>query len=125
MSVAHAAEKKETTTADGPLLEVRDLAKWFPVRGGLFSCVCQFFCAVDFVSFTRGRAKTLGLVGESGCGKTTVGRTILRLIHAAGGEVLFEGRNIFELSRSEMRPLRRRMQIIFQDPYGSLNPRMT
>jgi oligopeptide/dipeptide ABC transporter ATP-binding protein len=125
MSTAPAKAPKEAKAYDGPLLEVRDLAKWFPVRGGLFSRVRQYVRAVDGVSFTLARSKTLGLVGESGCGKTTVGRTILRLIHATAGQVLFEGQSVFDLPRAQMRALRRRMQIIFQDPYGSLNPRMT
>lgn len=116
------AAPAETAT---PLVEVIDLAKHFPVRGGLFSRVREWVKAVDGVSFTLGQGRTLGLVGESGCGKTTVGRTILRLVPATGGRVLFEGKSVFELPKDELRQLRRRMQIIFQDPYGSLNPRMT
>ncbi|MGQ0636147.1 MAG: ABC transporter ATP-binding protein [Planctomycetaceae bacterium] len=109
----------------GALLEVRDLTKYFPIRGGLFSRVRQHVKAVDGVSFSLGAGRTLGLVGESGCGKTTVGRALLRLIPASSGYVGFEGRDILSLPRRELRPLRQRMQIIFQDPYGSLNPRMT
>src|SRR5262249_51677117 len=102
-----------------------DLKKHFPVRGGLFSRVRNHVKAVDGVSFTLGAGRTLGLVGESGCGKTTVGRTILHLIPPTAGSVLFEGRDVAHADRGALRALRRRMQIIFQDPYGSLNPRMT
>jgi oligopeptide/dipeptide ABC transporter ATP-binding protein len=108
-----------------PLVEVRDLCKYFPVHRGLFSRVRQWVKAVDGVSFEIGRGETLGLVGESGCGKTTVGRTLLRLQPATSGSVRFEGTEILHLSRPKLRELRPRMQIIFQDPYGSLNPRMT
>jgi len=108
-----------------PMLQVRDLKTHFPVRRGLFGRTVGYVRAVDGVSFTLGAAKTLGLVGESGCGKTTAGRTILRLIPATAGEVVFEGRDVFALRPGEMRRLRQDMQIIFQDPYGSLNPRMT
>ena len=108
-----------------PLLEVRNLKKYFPVRGGLFSTVREQVKAVDGVSFDVGKGKTLGMVGESGCGKTTVGRTLLRLIPPTSGEVLFEGRDFLHMDRSALQKLRQRMQIIFQDPYGSLNPRMT
>lgn len=107
------------------LLDVLDLFKHFPVRGGLLSRVRKHLKAVDGVSFALGAGKTLGLVGESGCGKTTVGRTILRLIPATSGTVTFEGQNVLTADRRKLRDLRRRMQIIFQDPYGSLNPRMT
>ncbi|MBN1916795.1 MAG: ABC transporter ATP-binding protein [Verrucomicrobia bacterium] len=107
------------------MLEVRRLKKYFPVKKGLFSRVIGQVRAVDDVSFAVGRKETLGLVGESGCGKTTVGRTILRLLEPTSGEVFFEGRQMSELPRGEMRRMRRHMQIIFQDPYGSLNPRMT
>ncbi|MBS0209571.1 MAG: ATP-binding cassette domain-containing protein [Planctomycetes bacterium] len=107
------------------MLQVVDLGKWFPVRRGVFRRVHQHVRAVDGVTFNLERGKTLGLVGESGCGKTTVGRTILRLIPATRGKVLFDGADIFSLPRDQMRTLRQRMQIIFQDPYGSLNPRMT
>ncbi len=107
------------------ILEVRDLKTYFPVRRGVLSRVHAWVKAVDGVSFSVQRGKTLGLVGESGCGKTTVGRTILRLIPATAGQVVFDGRDVFALGRSELRALRRRMQIIFQDPFGSLNPRMT
>jgi ABC-type oligopeptide transport system ATPase subunit len=109
---------------DAPLLEVERLRTWFPVRSGLLQRTTGWVKAVDDVSFRIAAGETLGLVGESGCGKTTVGRTILRLIPPTGGKVLFRGRSIFELSGPEMRTLRREMQIIFQDPVGSLNPRM-
>jgi oligopeptide/dipeptide ABC transporter ATP-binding protein len=101
-----------------PLVEIIDLKKHFPVPHK------QVVRAVDGVSFTINRGETLGLVGESGCGKTTVGRCILRLIEPTSGEIRFDGRDLLSLDRGEMRALRRRMQIIFQDPYSSLNPRM-
>jgi len=107
------------------LLDVRDLKTHFSVRRGLFGRTIGHIRAVDGISFTILRGRTLGLVGESGCGKTTTGRTILRLIPATGGSVRFEGRPVFDLEASQMRRIRRHMQIIFQDPYGSLNPRMT
>lgn len=107
-----------------PLLEVRDLHTHFPVRSGLLGRSAGVLRAVDGVSFTIGSGESLGLVGESGCGKTTIGRTVLRLIPATGGEVRYKGRDILKLSRAEMRPLRREMQIIFQDPADSLNPRL-
>jgi ABC-type oligopeptide transport system ATPase subunit len=109
---------------DAPLLQVECLRSWFPVRSGLLQRTTGWVKAVDDVSFRIAEGETLGLVGESGCGKTTVGRAILRLIPATGGKALYRGRSIFELSASEMRRLRREMQIIFQDPVGSLNPRM-
>ncbi len=108
-----------------PLLEVRDLATHFRSGGGLLRGAPQVVRAVDGVSFSLAAGETLGLVGESGCGKSTLGRTILRLIEPSSGSIRFEGRDITRLSHSELRPMRRRMQIIFQDPYGSLNPRMT
>ena len=109
---------------DRPLLEVKDLKTHFPVKRGLFQRTVDHVRAVDGVSFDLGVGETLGLVGESGCGKTTVGRTILRLLEATDGEVHFEGKPVFQQSATEMRALRREMQIIFQDPGGSLNPRM-
>ncbi|NUN48656.1 MAG: dipeptide ABC transporter ATP-binding protein [Candidatus Brocadiae bacterium] len=108
-----------------PLLEVRDLVKHFPVKKGVFSRTVGAVRAVDGVSFTIGEGKTLGLVGESGCGKTTVGRALLRLIEPSSGSVGFQGRDLLAMGRSELRAMRRQMQIIFQDPYSSLNPRMT
>jgi oligopeptide transport system ATP-binding protein len=109
---------------DQPLLEVRGLQTWFPVRRGLLQRVVEHVKAVDGVDFTLAKGETLGLVGESGCGKTTVGRTILRLIEPTGGEILFEGRDVRRMGAEQLRLLRRRMQIIFQDPGSSLNPRM-
>ena len=111
--------------AEAPLLEVKHLKKYFPIKGGVFSKTIGHVYAVDDVNFTLAKGETLGLVGESGCGKSTTGRTILRLIEPTDGELYFEGQNITELDKSAMRALRREMQIIFQDPYASLNPRMT
>ncbi len=113
-----------TQETEPPLLKVENLRTYFPVRTGILQRVTGHVKAVDDVSFEIREGETLGLVGESGCGKTTVGRTILRLIPATGGRVLYRGRNIFELSAAEMRRLRREIQIIFQDPVGALNPRM-
>jgi len=108
------------------LLEVKDLVKHFPIRQGIiFSRQVGAVQAVDGVSFTVNKGETLGLVGESGCGKTTTGRLILRLLEPTSGEIYFDGKNIPELPKDEMRELRKDLQIIFQDPYGSLNPRMT
>jgi oligopeptide/dipeptide ABC transporter ATP-binding protein len=109
---------------NGDLLVVQDLVKYFPVRSGLLQRIVAWVQAVDKVNFTVKRGETLGLVGESGCGKTTVGRTILRLIPATSGQVYFEGKEVFALSKAEMKALRRDVQIIFQDPYSSLDPRM-
>ncbi len=106
------------------LLEVSDLQMHFPIRRGFLQRVVGHVKAVDGVSFRIGRGETLGLVGESGCGKTTVGRTILRLVPATGGEVRYRGEAVFRQPAESMRRLRREMQIIFQDPAGSLNPRM-
>jgi len=106
------------------LLEIRNLKKYFPVGTGLFSRRSGEVKAVDGVDLTIEEGETLGLVGESGCGKSTLGRSILRLIEPTDGEVLFRGKNLLGMSHREMREMRREMQIIFQDPYSSLNPRM-
>ncbi len=107
------------------LLSVKNLKKYFPITGGIMSRVVGNVRAVDGVSFDIARGETLGLVGESGCGKTTTGRAVLRLIEPTAGRVEFEGKNIMEFSPKAMRAVRRQMQIIFQDPFGSLNPRMS
>jgi peptide/nickel transport system ATP-binding protein len=109
----------------GPLLTVRDLAKHFPIKRGLFGRAAGSVRAVDGVSFDVFPGETLGLVGESGCGKTTTGRAILRLIQPTTGDVFFDGQDVLTLDAGSLRRLRRRMQIIFQDPFSSLNPRMT
>ena len=111
--------------ADGPLLRVRGLTKHFPVRGGMFLRTTGQVHAVDDVSFDLDVGETIGLVGESGCGKSTVGKTLLRLHEPTAGEVLFEGRDITTMGRQELRQLRRDIQIILQDPFESLNARHT
>ncbi len=116
---AHADGKKAEV-----LLEVDRLVKYFPVRGGLLQRTVAWVKAVDDVSFFIRRGETLGLVGESGCGKTTVGRTLLRLIPATSGQMRFEGRNVFDLKSDQLKKVRKDIQIIFQDPYSSLDPRV-
>ncbi len=113
---------KATPTQD--LIEVKNLKKYFPVRGGILQRVVAWVQAVDDVSFTIREGETLGMVGESGCGKTTVGRTMLRLTEPTGGSVKFDGTDVFSLKGPELKAMRRNMQIIFQDPYASLDPRM-
>jgi ABC-type microcin C transport system duplicated ATPase subunit YejF len=108
-----------------PLLEVRGLKKWFPIQRGSSRKTVGHVKAVDGVSFTLNAGETLGLVGESGCGKTTAGRTLLRLLDPTEGYARFGDLDVFELEQEDLRQLRRKMQIIFQDPYSSLNPRMT
>ncbi|MBH0330768.1 peptide ABC transporter substrate-binding protein [Brevibacillus brevis] len=107
------------------LLSVNDLKTYFPISKGLFRNRDEVIKAVDGVSFQLQKGETLGLVGESGCGKSTTGRSIMRLIEPTSGTIEFEGQNISEMSATRFRPLRKRMQIVFQDPYASLNPRMT
>ena len=107
------------------ILQVQDLRKYFPIRRGFFQKITGWVKAVESVSFQIEKGKTLGLVGESGCGKTTVARLILKLLEADEGQILFNGQDITQLDEKEMKPLRKEIQIIFQDPYGSLNPRMT
>ncbi|HEX3859480.1 MAG TPA: dipeptide ABC transporter ATP-binding protein [Pseudolabrys sp.] len=115
----------DTNAARPPVLDVRDLKKYFPIRKGLLQREAGTVYAVDGVSFSIGDGETLGLVGESGCGKSTVGRTVLRLIEPTGGSIKLDGHDIASLNKKELRPYRRQMQIIFQDPFSSLDPRMS
>ncbi len=118
------SEMTETNNKPQKLVEVDSLVKYFPVRGGLLQRVKAWVQAVDDVSFFIRKGETLGLVGESGCGKTTVGRTMLRLLEPTGGSVLFDGQDVFSLRGKALKTIRRDMQIIFQDPYASLDPRI-
>jgi len=113
-----------SAASETPILELEDLQVHFPVRGGLLGREVARVRAVDGVTLSVARGETLGLVGESGCGKSTLGRAVLRLLEPTGGTVRFAGRDVTHLSQRELRPLRREMQMIFQDPYSSLNPRM-
>jgi oligopeptide transport system ATP-binding protein len=108
-----------------PLLEVADLVKHYPVRSGVLRRAVGTVHAIDGVSFSLGVGETLGLVGESGCGKSTVARSVLRLVEPTSGQIRIDGKDITHLNKSELRPVRREMQIVFQDPFASLNPRMT
>jgi oligopeptide/dipeptide ABC transporter ATP-binding protein len=119
------AQQPTAGSAAPPVLEVADLKKYFPVRKGLLRRTTGQVFAVDGVSFAIPAGKTLGLVGESGCGKSTVGRTILRLIDPTHGSIKLDGKDITHLGKAELRPYRRQMQIIFQDPFSSLDPRMS
>jgi oligopeptide/dipeptide ABC transporter ATP-binding protein len=116
---------EKNNPSDGPLLKVEGLRKYFPVRRGFLQRIKGWVKAVDGVDVDIFRGKTLGLVGESGCGKSTIGRLILKLLEPDGGKILYKGQDISELTQDEVKPLRKEMQIIFQDPFGSLNPRMT
>lgn len=120
-----AKETREIQAHQTPLLEIKSLKKHFPLKKGFFGGVQSWVKAVDDVTLTVRKGRTLGLVGESGCGKTTLGRTILRLIEPTSGEINYNGVDVTKLNRNDMRAMRRKMQIIFQDPYASLNPRMT
>lgn len=107
------------------ILKVENLKKYFPIRGGVFQKTVGYVKAVDDISFEIKKGETVGLVGESGCGKSTTGRTLLRLLEKTDGNVYYKGKNVFDLNKQELRSLRPKMQIIFQDPYSSLNPRMS
>jgi peptide/nickel transport system ATP-binding protein len=123
MSEGNAAERNRS--GSGPILDVTGLSQWYPVGGRFLGRRLQHVRAVDDVSFSLGRREVLGLVGESGSGKSTLGRAVLRLTTPTGGRIVFEGNDVTQMSRRRLRPLRPRMQLIFQDPFTSLNPRMT
>jgi oligopeptide transport system ATP-binding protein len=123
--VETAAGKPDAPARPRTLVATERLGKYFPVRSGFFSRSDRLLRAVDGVSLRVRRGETVGLVGESGCGKSTLGRLVLRLVEPTFGRVVYDGRDILPLGPADMRPLRRKMQIIFQDPYSSLNPRMT
>jgi peptide/nickel transport system ATP-binding protein/oligopeptide transport system ATP-binding protein len=123
-SLTSVKEIKEMGNGKGGLIQVKNLVKYFPVRGGVLQKTVAWVQAVDDVSFAVQDGETLGLVGESGCGKTTVGRTLLRLVEPTAGSVILDGQDVFKLKGKELKAMRRNMQIIFQDPYASLDPRV-
>lgn len=125
VSEAQTKRRFETLQQNTPILQLKNIQTWFPTKTNIFGKPLEYVKAVDDVSFDVHEGETLGLVGESGCGKTTLGRTILRLIEPTGGKAIFDGKDIFNLDQQELKQLREHMQIIFQDPYSSLNPRMT
>ncbi len=125
ISPSQTEARYEKLMAQEPILQVKGLKTWFPSKKNFFGKVLDYVKAVDDVTFNVYPGETLGLVGESGCGKTTLGRTILRLAPAKEGEIIYKGRSVLDLSQSDMKDLRKEMQIIFQDPYSSLNPRLT
>jgi peptide/nickel transport system ATP-binding protein/oligopeptide transport system ATP-binding protein len=123
-NLSMSAPEPSTAFPKKDLIVVKNLVKYFPVKSGLLQRVVAWVQAVDDVSFTIREGETLGLVGESGCGKTTIGRTMLRLIEPTGGSVVYDGVDVFKLRSKQMKAMRRNMQIIFQDPFASLDPRM-
>lgn len=125
VSEAQTVKRFQELQQHAPILQVKNLQTWFPSKTNIFGKPLEYVKAVDDVSFDVHEGETLGLVGESGCGKTTLGRTILRLVEPTGGKAIFDGKDIFSLGQKELKELREHMQIIFQDPYSSLNPRMT
>lgn len=125
ISDAVTQQRMKDLEAQEPVLQIKNLCTWFPSKKNFFGKPLEYVKAVDDVTFDVYPGETLGLVGESGCGKTTMGRTILRLVEAHSGEIIYKGRNVLDLDQKEMKKLREEMQIIFQDPYSSLNPRMT
>ncbi len=125
LKIRDAAKTNAIDTNNTPVLQIRNLQTWFPVKKGLFGKAESYVKAVDEVSFDVYKGETLGLVGESGCGKTTLGRSILRLIEPTGGEIIYRGEDIRAYNHQQLRRFRKHMQLIFQDPYSSLNPRLT
>lgn len=125
LTTAEIAARREKLYAQKPLLQIKDLCTWYPIHNGLFGKTTDYVKAVDQLNFEVFPGETLGLVGESGCGKTTLGRTILRLIQPTSGDIIFNGENITHIGKTALRKLRKDVQIIFQDPYASLNPKLS
>ncbi|WP_412469199.1 ABC transporter ATP-binding protein [Pedobacter sp. KLB.chiD] len=125
LTVTEIAQRRQKLYGQKPLLQIKDLCTWYPIRNGLFAKTTDYVKAVDGINFEVFPGETLGLVGESGCGKTTLGRTILRLIQPTSGNIIFDGQDMTHLNKNELRKLRKDIQIIFQDPYASLNPKLS
>jgi len=123
-TILHVTNQENFLIADMNLLEIKKLKKYFPIKSGVFSRTVNYIKAVDGVDLNIGKGTTLGLVGESGCGKSTLGKTIIKLLNPTEGQIIFENTDITDFDTSTIRPLRKNMQMIFQNPYGSLNPRM-